>query len=218
MTSFALIAEGITDQVVLESILYGFYDEEPDVREIQPVRDATDESRQGEFGGWEKVLEYCGLDIFRESFLFNDYVIIQIDTDVCGHPNFDIPVVEEGKERSVFDLVMSVRAHIASKIGPVVYGEFCNKIIFAISVHSLECWLLPLHDKEHRAEARTKNCEYRLRTVLGKADVHYDKDFRTYQLLAKGYEKRKNIVYGRAKNASFDMFIESLPLQDEGTW
>ena len=31
MTSFALITEGITDQVVLESILYGVYSDDIDV-------------------------------------------------------------------------------------------------------------------------------------------------------------------------------------------
>lgn len=211
MTSFVLITEGITDQAVLESILYGWYDDEPDIQSIQPLRDATDEGRQGTFGGWEKVLEYCGLDIFRESFLFNDYVIIQIDTDVCGRKNFDIPVTEDGEDRPVIDLIMDVRAHIVASIDPATYEEFGERIIFAISVHSLECWLLPLHDKEHRATSRTKNCENRLNAVLGKADIRYEKDFRTYQRLAKGYEKRKNIDYARTKNASFDLFIASLP-------
>lgn len=212
MTSFVLITEGITDQAALESILCGWYDEEPDIQSIQALRDATDESRQGTFAGWEKVLEYCRQDNFRDIFRVNDnYVIIQIDTDVCGHRHFNIPVTQGGEDRPIIDLVMDVRAHIVASIDPATYEKFSERIIFAISIHSLECWLLPLHDKEHRSTSRTKNCEARLNAVLGKANIRYEKDFRTYQRLAKDYEKRKNIDRARAKNASFDLFIASLP-------
>jgi len=51
MASFALITEGITDQVAISAILYGLYDEEPEIRPVQPLRDATDEARQGNRAG-----------------------------------------------------------------------------------------------------------------------------------------------------------------------
>ncbi|MBC7858318.1 MAG: phage tail protein [Burkholderiaceae bacterium] len=212
MLSFALITEGITDQAVLEAILYGYYDEEPEVNSIQPARDATDESRQGNFANWEKVIEYCGSDIFREIFLFNDYVIIQIDTDICDHPNLNIPITEGGKDRPAAELIADMKAHIVSKICPAIYDEFGDKIIFAISMHSLECWLLPLHIKEKRSASRTKNCEEHLKNTLKKDGVRCEKDYRTYQALAKGYEKRKNIDLGRTRNESFDIFLTSLPI------
>lgn len=212
MLSFALITEGITDQAVLEAILYGYYDEEPEVNPVQPIRDATDESRQGNFAGWERVLEYCGLDIFQEALLFNDYVIIQIDTDICVHPNLNIPITEGGKDRPATDLIADMKAHIVSKIDPVIYAEFGNRIIFAISMHSLECWLLPLHINEKRNASRTKNCEEHLKNALKKDGERCEKDYRTYQALARGYEKRKNIDAGRTRNESFDIFLASLPI------
>ena len=50
MTSFALITEGITDQAVIENILFRYYKDEVDVRPLQPPRDATDDARAGGHG------------------------------------------------------------------------------------------------------------------------------------------------------------------------
>lgn len=105
MASFALITEGITDQVAISAVLYGLYDEEPEIRPVQPLRDATDEARQGNRAGWEKVFEYCASDDFAAIFATNDYVIVQVDTDVCGHVNFPVALVDEHGERSSTDVV-----------------------------------------------------------------------------------------------------------------
>ena len=166
MTSFALITEGITDQVVLTAILQATYTEEPDINEVQPVRDETDNSRQGSFAGWEKVLEYCGLDFFQQDFIFNDYVIIQIDTDVAEHPNFGVPLTENGADITTGDLVNNVKEMIANKIGKEIYEKYKDRIIFAISVHSLECWLLPLFINDKKGASRLKNCENHLARAL----------------------------------------------------
>lgn len=46
MASFALITEGITDQVVIETLLLACLGADTAVNPMQPLRDATDESRQ----------------------------------------------------------------------------------------------------------------------------------------------------------------------------
>ena len=82
MPSFALITEGITDQIVIENILYGFVgDLEIDINPLQPLRDETDENRASNFGNWHKVLEYCSSDRFKNALQFNDFIVVQIDTD-----------------------------------------------------------------------------------------------------------------------------------------
>jgi hypothetical protein len=134
MASFALITEGITDQVAISAVLYGLYDEEPEIRLVQPLRDATDEARQGNRAGWEKVVEYCALDDFAAVFATNDYVIIQVDTDVCGHPNFPVAVVDENGERSAADLVEEVRSFINGKIAPAILETYGRRTFYAISV------------------------------------------------------------------------------------
>jgi hypothetical protein len=85
MVTFGLISEGITDQIVLENILGGFFNTADIlVKALQPLRDKTDENRMQETGNWHKVLTYCQSEAFREALTTNGadyYIIIQLDTD-----------------------------------------------------------------------------------------------------------------------------------------
>lgn len=61
MATFAIIAEGITDQVVIENILLGCFadeDEEPTVNYEQPLLDTTGQSAAPAYGGWTLVFDY----------------------------------------------------------------------------------------------------------------------------------------------------------------
>lgn len=211
MTSFALITEGITDQVVLTSILEASYDDEPDITEVQPIRDATDNSRQGEHAGWEKVLEYCGLIFFEQNFIINDYVIIQIDTDVAEHPNFGINLTKHGVDVATSDLIDDVKELIAKRIGEKIYEKYKNRIIFAISVHSVECWLLSFFINEKSGSSRIKNCEAHLSRALKKKGLPYAKDFRCYQNLSKYFSDKKYFSLAQSRNESLKIFVNSLP-------
>ena len=88
MVSFALITEGITDQAVIENILIGCFDD-PIVNPIQPLRDATD--KQATHGGWELVLEHLRSPGLNQALQFNDFVIVQLDTDVSEEHHYDLP-------------------------------------------------------------------------------------------------------------------------------
>jgi hypothetical protein len=211
MASFALITEGITDQVAISAVLYGFYDDEPEIRPVQPLRDATDEARQGNRAGWEKVFEYCSQDDFAVLFATNDYVIIQVDTDVCGHRNFPISLADENGERSATDLVEEVKSFISAKFAPAILQAYGHRILYAIPVHSLECWLLPVYGATAGDRGRTKNCEVHLTRVLNRKDLEFKKDYRTYTKLAKPLEKHVGIDLVSAHNESFRIFVASLP-------
>jgi hypothetical protein len=211
MASFALITEGMTDQVAISAILYGLYGDDADVREVQPLRDATDEARQGNRAGWEKVFEYCARQEFAAVFASNDYAIIQVDTDVCGHLNFPIDVTDEHGDRSPAAIVADVKTFIDAKIAPAILAAYGNRILYAISVHSLECWLLPLYATTNTDSRRTKNCEAHLTRVLNRKDMAFKKDYRTFTTLAKPFEKRAAIARARQHNDSLNLFVESLP-------
>lgn len=206
MVSFALVTEGITDQAALETILCGYYEEEPDINPLQPLRDATDESRQSGFGGWGQVLEYCESGDLQDALLVNDYLIIQIDTD-CGE-HFGVSLTDGGKDRPEVDIIDDVRKILVSKLGDGFYQEFQDQILFAISVHSLECWLLPLHASTLKASSQIKSCAKRLGRA---ANIKLDKDYQVYKALSKGYGKKEVIETARQRNASFHVFLSSLP-------
>lgn len=215
MPTFALITEGITDQVVLEIIIQTVYEhleDGVDCRPIQPARDATDSSRQEDLGGWERVLEFCTFSKPMQEILdLNDYVVIQIDTDCCEHVNFGVSLAPGGVERSPKELVDQVVEAIIAKLTPEIYEANQHKIIFAVAIHSLECWLLPLHAKKAHDKTHTKKCEARLRHVLYDNGDKYAKEHDVYEELAKPYQKLR-IIHASAKlNDSFAIFLDSLP-------
>ncbi len=97
MISFGLITEGLTDQIVIENILAGYFkNPDLDIRPLQPERDKKDENKFKGYGSWSQVFAYCRLKDFQESFQFNDYIIIQIDTDTSQE--YGIPQQDENGE------------------------------------------------------------------------------------------------------------------------
>ena len=83
MKTFGLITEGITDQIVIENILFGvFKNTDILVEPLSPLRDETDENRASTSSNWHEVFEYCKSQRFKQAVFNTDYVIIQVDTDV----------------------------------------------------------------------------------------------------------------------------------------
>jgi hypothetical protein len=218
MASFMLITEGPTDQEALKTMLTGYYGEEQDFPFLRPRRDATDESKQEGRGGWEMVFEHCeNGDDLRDDLVFNDYLVIQIDTDVGEERNFGVPLTAGGEDRLEAEIIRDVCQLIIAKLGEDFYEEFQDRIIFAIAVHSLECWLLPLHITKPAKDAakkssQTKSCADRLKKYFENyGGMIYKKDVPTYRKLARGFLDKANIELARKRNVSFNAFISSLP-------
>jgi hypothetical protein len=169
MPSFAIVAEGITDQIIIDNLIQivgeRHFDDDVFVTFAQPIRDETD-LHTAPHAGWELVFEYCELRI-EEALSANDYVVIHIDTDQCDHQNFGVAITEGGVERPYDAIVNDVRDTLIEKIGPANYAEYAGRILFAIAVHSTECWLLLVLFNEHR----TKNCGARLNHLLAQANA-----------------------------------------------
>ena len=47
--------------------------------------------KEGVYGGWEILLDYLSEKRFRDDVLNSEYTIVQIDTDICEHVNFNVP-------------------------------------------------------------------------------------------------------------------------------
>jgi len=213
MASFALITEGITDQAVLENILIGLYGDDVEVNPLQPLRDATDTSRTNSdsFGGWEQVIQYCQLEDFSTLFMFNDYVIIQIDTDMGEHPNFGVALTRDGIDRPHEDLVDDVRQKIISKISPIIYEQYERFILFAIAVHSLECWLLPLYAQQNAHIVKIKNCGKQLERDAKRLNLNSAKDYQSYDRLSDPYQTTEQLEKAKQHQPSLALFLDSLP-------
>lgn len=215
MTDIALISEGPSDQVVIENIVCGYFDDiDVSINPLQPLMDETAKSRFKSPGGWYQVFEYCKSDKFLQAFKFNDYVIIQIDTDVSEEIHYDIPKIENGIELTPSELINKVIDKFISIIGSE-YENYKEKIIFAISVHSIECWLLPLYFESDKAKrSKTANCLNTLNDSLSKKHGftidQQSKGIKYYQKISKDYSKNKILMKMKDYNPSLSIFIDEL--------
>jgi hypothetical protein len=214
MVKFGLITEGITDQIVIENILVGYFNN-PDiiVNPLQPLRDETDKNRTANGGGWTLVFEHCRSEKFEDAFDANQYVIIQIDTDTSGEIGYQISNtdVETERELTPDELIEKVCQKLKDLVGNDVYNAYAERIIFAIAVHSTECWLLPLYYND-KNKAATKNCLNRLNrelakkegfTISAKVDEYYER-------ISSKYWKHKTLMSKYEDNPSLKIFIEEL--------
>lgn len=210
MAKFALACEGITDQIVIENILCGFYqgydDLDEEIQPLQPPFDATTlKQLEGEFGGWEMLLEYLSQKRFRDDVCNSEYVIIQIDTDVSEHPNFGV----SQNNLSTKELIENVKKRLIAQIDSKkpFYQAYREKIIFAISVHSLECWILPLY-KDMKSEKITGCFETLQRE---RKSINVIKEYQSYDDLSRPLLKNKKLLEIATKNSSLQIFINCLP-------
>jgi hypothetical protein len=207
MTSIALIAEGATDQAVIENILYGYLDDDDlEVNPLLPLRDETDKHRIENFSNWLLVFEYCRSEKLKQALQLNDYVIVQIDTDVSEDSGFGVAKLEAGRELAPDELVEKVCQRLIAEMGEEIYIQIASRIIFAVCVHSLECWLLPLHAQKNHHN-KTKGC---LQTLERALKTNVSKNARFYDDLSRPYLKRKNLMRLGTKNPSLNRFVLNL--------
>jgi len=209
MLKFGLACEGSTDQAVIENILCGFYNDKAlrqEIKAFQPLFDATQQKQlEGEFGGWEILLKYLTTKRFRQDVINNHYMIIQIDTDISEHRNFGVLQHNLSTQELIKKVIERLIIQIDNK--KPFYEDNQEKIIFAISVHSLECWLLPICKdlkKEKIAgcfEALQRECK----------SIKVEKTHRIYDVLSKPLLKNKDLLKLSSQNSSFQIFLDALP-------
>jgi hypothetical protein len=214
---FGLACEGPTDQIVLRDILCGYFnnpDLDDEIIELQPRLDKTEQEQN--FGGWEKLLDYLKDSRFAEDVLSNDYVVLQLDTDISEHRNFNVSQSEINK-------LLTIEKFISIIIGKLIltinennqgfYEAYSNKLIFAICVHSLECWLYAYYNTKPLKNPKITGCGKALNYLL---KVNYfdgdTKDKKRYSEYSKVFLKRKNIDIAVEKDQSFKHFIQQLEL------
>ncbi len=208
MTTFALISEGLTDQIILERMIEQIcgkmFDDDVNINPLQPLRDATD-AAAAPHAGWELVFEYCR-ERAADALAANDYVVIHLDTDQGDHPNFGVPLTHQGVERPYNDLVENAIAVIAAQLGGALHPAHAKRFLFAISVHSMESWLLLyLFNRDE-----PKNSMDRLNRQLRKNNKEpLVKEIRAYQQIARDI-KRKRLMALSVKKHSLGLFLAQL--------
>jgi len=114
--------------------------------------------------------------------------------------------------RDESDIIDDVIDKIQGILTQELFDKIEDRIIFAISVESIECWILPLQDIDPEGKKWKINCESHLQRALNRKGVKYFKNYDTYKKLVKGYKRKNNIEKYIDSNVSFSRFIRSLPV------
>jgi hypothetical protein len=221
MKTFGIIAEGPTDQIVIQNILVGFFNE-PDlttyINNLQPLKDHTDQMVSK--GGWLNVFEYCQSQYFLDALEQNDFLIIQIDSDVCEHKHFDVSRRNpDGESKSddmlIKDITQRFEQLFISAFDQNRYSLFTDRIIYAICLEEIECWLLPIYFTD-KIKAATNNCTHKLNPkITERFGVYINKEDKSnmtphYWKFSKPYMKYKVLMANAYNNPSLGIFIDTL--------
>lgn len=219
MPSFAIIAEGVTDQAVLENILTGYFraDDELVVNHVQPPRDATSKGRAPAPGGWTLVFRSLRAGDHRKALQLHDYVVIHIHTDVSEDPGYEVSHrAGDGRPLRPEELIEQVKRKLVAAMDPDFCARNAARIVFAIAVDSIECWLLPLlYDDEAAKKAKTTGCleaaDWKLRRLKRPPlSTAGSKDPASYEKASRDYAKHRKLMEHRGENPSLDVFVKNL--------
>lgn len=211
---FGLICEGITDFSVLKNIIDGVFekvDVQPRIRELQPLLDVHT-NKQANFGGWEQVAEYLKSDRFEDAVVNHDYIVVQIDTDVSNHPNFNArcPSLADSDQVVFWGSIKSKMIEWMDNFADDTYEDYKEKIIFCICIHSLECWVLLIHGDQN-IRNKIKKCEDKLVLIHGRKNIGFiAKNADSYDYMTKIFKKDKYLIGFKGVSYSFDAFVDQL--------
>jgi hypothetical protein len=189
-----------------------FKDDNPVINQIQPK---MEQSQQISEGGWNEVLKYCESAELSHILVENDYVVIQIDTDQSQQFPFGVPHSESGKEKSSGILLTDVVARLERDMSERIDK---NRIIFAVCVHTVECWLLPLVYFDGR-KVKTKGCLAALNIELRRKNMPTISETgnkncvasrKAYQEILKLLKKKADINEISVHNVGFQKFVGQL--------
>jgi len=215
MKQFALVTEGVTDYLVLKPILQKFFSEEPNIRQIRPEIDDAEHETGGK-GGFRQVLDFCKTNNINEILKENDFIVIQIDSDVSPSRGFDIPHKANGLEIDHIQLYNSIIHHLKALFPDTVNPVNLDKIIFAIGIHSIECWLIPVlaPEKQNTSNQCLNVLNAELRSAgmfqIPKGRKNSTRSKTSFNKLTMAFTSKNEILRIAGYNVGFKKFVESL--------
>jgi hypothetical protein len=223
--TFGLITEGLTDQVVLSSIVRSIVNHSGQRAQVTALAPLDTNPH-----GYTKVFDYIRGDIFRELLVPEDaYVVIQIDTDTRDKwPEFfqlnaevqdilkQILSVKGDSEKEINALIENVSALLKQLIGQEYYESHKAQILFAICIHEMECWVLPYRAQKQSDLSKITKCTETLSRVFTPDGYYLDPNkkghdnSKYYRLAIKNMQKRKDILAKYHHNRSLHIFVDRL--------
>jgi hypothetical protein len=140
----------------------------------------------------------------------NEFVIIQIDIDVCEE--YGVPRRRNGTDISASQLCEEVIQKLINEIGLILYSKFSSKIIFALCYNSIECWFLPLLFEDGRKNKFINCCDTINQQLKDFTIDCENKSTIFHEKLCRKYLKNKSHLDRMAEHQfSLKHFIDQLP-------
>jgi len=206
-----IVSEGVSDFRVLRHIITRYLkDQDLWVLPLNPKQ--TKDGKQDGPGGWGLVIKYLEdkekkliVEAQKEDF---EFIIVQIDTDVCE---------EYGVTHDLSDIEtfwLNICDNLSNRI-PEDFDK--SKLIFAICIDEIECWLIPFVDINKTNCEKTSNCINIVNKDIKGKGLFIDADNKNsdgaksaYDYILKHKKKPKDIQDCSVYNYGFKKFIEQL--------
>jgi len=203
--NIGIISEGLTDQITIEAMVQGFFSNRN--QSLEPLQPKKNES-----GNWDKVFKYCRSDELKQALLFNDLLIIHVDTDVLKSDGIPKELVCDFNNKTIIETIEIVKHKIIELIGDF-YEENSEKFVFAISVDNIECWYLPIYFPNQKQTCnKIAGCIEKLNQALQAAEGFYinAKTPSFYQTMSKHFLNKQKLKHCLRTNESVSAFLTQL--------
>ena len=206
-----IVSEGVSDFWVLRHIITRYLkDQDLWVLPLNPKQ--TKDGKQDGPGGWGLVMKYLEdkekklmVEALKEDF---EYIVVQIDTDVCE----EYEVKHDLTDMGVF--WQNVCDNLSNRL-PEDFDR--SKLIFAICIDEIECWLIPFVDTNRKDCESTNRCVNIVNKNIKGKELFIDADNKNsdgakdaYDYILKQKKKPKDIKECSVHNYGFTKFIEQL--------
>ncbi len=139
--------------------------------------------------------------------------MVQLDTDRLNEKPFELDL-KLPPEILVSQVIEKIENLMAASFEEGFLKNCRERILFAIAVDELECWLLPLFYADKSASV-TNNCLYKLNIQLAKQKQTtinpQAKNPKHYDQFSRPFCKIKTLRDAAAKNPSLGIFTRTLP-------
>ena len=208
-TKIGIVSEGVSDFFILKHIVERYL-KEKDVYTIPLKPKVTSKNKQEGFGTWQGVFDYIKGDdnLIVEAVKEGcEYVVVQIDTDVSS---------QYGVENNPGD-VQAFWTAIKDKLTGSVHPDFPkDKLIFAICIQEIECWLIPFVSTIENECQNTDRClnivnrHIRTKGSIDKQNKNSQQAQRLYHYILGQKKKPLEIKDCSRYNFGFKELIEQL--------
>lgn len=153
----------------------------------------------------------------RNALQFADFLVVHIDTDVCDHKGFDVARHDPETQQALSPSALRKAAveRLIDWMGEDFIAEHGDKVLFAVAVDGIECWLLPLLENQKKKQGKTAGCLDAANNALRKAGrpllkTTQGEPIRPYEDAAKPFRKRKTLLSLGPLSPSLAAFLDEL--------